>query len=152
VERHELARRVSVVRDELTLMNLPPAAGRLPFALVSALEGKGVRQLQRELASLRLQRELDEDGGGGGGAAPAAAVGAKVAKRPSCSERISERISAKATPKASKLGDAIVGSRIPAEGQTARPAKPPTAGAAKQPSRVLGRVASRKGWFAALKR
>ena len=51
VDRFDLVRRISLVKEELDDM-LPPAAGNLPLMAVGALEGRGVLQLQRELASL----------------------------------------------------------------------------------------------------
>lgn len=51
VERLELVRRVQLLREELHDI-LPKAAGRLPVVMVSSLEDKGIRELQRELAGL----------------------------------------------------------------------------------------------------
>ena len=63
VERRELARRVAVLKEELRDMDfLGSAAGRLPLALVSAAEGKGVFELQRELAALAVVQQEEGEG------------------------------------------------------------------------------------------
>jgi GTP-binding protein EngB required for normal cell division len=56
VDRLDLVRRVEALREELNEI-LPPAAGRLPVVMVSALEDKGICELQRELAALCPQEE-----------------------------------------------------------------------------------------------
>ena len=51
VERRDLARRISLLKEELREI-LPPAAGHLPLAMLSANQGRGIVELQQDLASL----------------------------------------------------------------------------------------------------
>jgi GTP-binding protein EngB required for normal cell division len=51
VERRDLVRRISFLKEELREI-LPPAAGRLPLIMLSAKQGRGIVELQQDLASL----------------------------------------------------------------------------------------------------
>jgi len=121
-------------------LNLPPAAGRLPIALVSALEGKGIRALQRDLASLRPATTARDPPGAAALADDAPSVHAAVVPAAAQRARTARAVSAEAAGRAATGGGGgFSGKARPEARQGARRG-------------VSGREVARRSWFERIKK